>query len=194
MSDRFSSETLRSEKLSLARIYYPVRVLGPGSRVGIWLNGCDRGCPGCISPEMQAYDASREVTVPEIVGMISTIRGRIDGFTVSGGEPFYHPEALSALVTALAPICDDILIFTGFSLEELRNWNSSAVDNVLRTCAAIIDGPFVRALHRPRGLRGSENQQLRVFKYRERYAGLMEAERSLQPVLYDRGVLTIGIP
>lgn len=34
------------EMISLARVYYPVKVLGPGSRVGIWLNGCHRKWPG----------------------------------------------------------------------------------------------------------------------------------------------------
>ena len=27
-------------KISLGRMYYPVKSLGPGNRVGIWLNGC----------------------------------------------------------------------------------------------------------------------------------------------------------
>lgn len=182
------------EKISLARIYYPVTVLGPGSRVGIWLNGCHKRCPGCISPELQRYDPVREVSVQDVLQMISRIGSRIDGFTISGGEPFYHPEALRALTAALAAVCDDILIFTGYTLEELMEQENEAVRAVLHTCAAIIDGPFIRELAVRNGLRGSANQRCHVFKYQDRYAGILEEERRLQHVLYGRGVLTIGIP
>ena len=182
------------EKVSLARIYYPVKVLGPGSRVGIWLNGCLKNCPGCISPEMKYYDPSKEVDVRDIHQMVSKIKAPIDGFTISGGEPFYDPRALNALVNSLATVCDDILIFTGHSLEELKAKENESVFSVLNTCAAIIDGPFIRELNEQKGLRGSSNQRCWVFKYHDRYAKIMEEERSLQNVLYDRGLLTIGIP
>ena len=182
------------DRISLARIYYPVKVLGPGIRVGIWMNGCERHCPGCISPEMQFYDREKEVSVQDILQMISKIESPIDGFTISGGEPFYDPEALNALVRALATISDDILIFTGYTIEELEGRKSKAIRSILTTCAAIIDGPFMKDLKEKKGLRGSSNQKCRVFKYHKRYAGIMEEERSLQTILYAKGVLTIGIP
>ena len=72
------------EMISLARVYYPVKVLGPGSRVGIWLNGCHRKCPGCISPELQGYDPAKEVSVQDVIKMIMRIDSPIDGFTISG--------------------------------------------------------------------------------------------------------------
>ena len=98
-------------KISLGRMYYPVKSLGPGNRVGIWLNGCNRRCVGCISPELQIYDSSKEVTVNELMKMIQRIEAPIDGFTISGGEPFLNPEALNEMVQSLMSICDDILIF-----------------------------------------------------------------------------------
>lgn len=182
------------EKISLARIYYPVKVLGPGSRVGIWMNGCKKKCPGCISPEMQLYDYDKEVSVHDIIQMISRIDAPIDGFTISGGEPFYNPEALNALVSELALICDDILIFTGYTFEELQQQKNKSIMSVLSTCAAIIDGPFIKELNEQKGLRGSSNQRCRVFKYQDRYEGITDEGRSLQTILYDKGVLTIGIP
>lgn len=182
------------DRISLARMYYPVKVLGPGIRVGIWMNGCGRNCYGCISPEMQFYDREKEVTVQDVLQMVSKIKSPIDGFTISGGEPFYNPEALNTLTCALATISDDILIFTGYTLEELREKNSEAISSILETCAAIIDGPFIKDLNERKGLRGSSNQKCWVFKHHDRYAGIMEEERSLQNILYDKGVLTIGIP
>lgn len=182
------------DKISLARIYYPVKVLGPGNRVGIWLNGCEKKCPGCISPELQIYDSAKEVSVQDIIQMINRIDSQIDGFTISGGEPFYNPIALNALVTAISSISDDILIFTGYTLEELKKQAGEAINSILKTCSVIIDGPFIKELNEKNGLRGSSNQRCWVFKYHDRYASIMEEERSLQNVLYNKGVLTIGIP
>lgn len=181
-------------KISLARMYYPVKVLGPGSRVGIWMNGCNRGCNGCISPELQVYDKSKEVSVDEIMRMIERVDGPIDGFTISGGEPFFRPEALNALVGAAATVCDDILIFSGYTIKELKAQGEKAIDSVLDTCAALIDGPYVKELNDNSGLRGSSNQRCWIFKYPDKYAGIEIAERRLQTIVYGKRVLTIGIP
>ena len=181
-------------KISLARMYYPVKTLGPGNRVGIWMNGCNRRCVGCISPELQKYDAAKEVTVNELMQMIHLIEAPIDGFTISGGEPFFVPEALNAMVQSLASICDDILIFTGYTIEELRALKNEAVDSVLNTCAALVDGPYIRELNDGKGLRGSSNQRCLIFKHHDRYEGIETSNRTLQNVMYGNIVLTIGIP
>ena len=182
------------EKISLARLYYPVTVLGPGSRAGIWLTGCDRNCPGCISPELQRYDPGREVPISAIAEMIATIPGPVDGFTISGGEPFYRPAALNALTRALERISDDILIFTGYTLQELRSAKDPDIDQVLGRCAALIDGPFERELAGGRGLRGSSNQRCHVFRHAERYQDIETQECALQTIIYNDRLLTIGIP
>ncbi len=181
-------------KISLARMYYPVKVLGPGNRVGIWMNGCERGCAGCISPELQMYDKAKEVSIDEIKQMIKKIESPIDGFTISGGEPFYKPQALNELVKALADICDDILIFSGFTIEELKEQSNEAIDSVLDICATLIDGPYIKELNDNKGLRGSSNQRCWIFKYPDKYAGFEIAERKLQNIVYGNRVLTIGIP
>lgn len=181
-------------RISLARMYYPVRVLGPGERVGLWLTGCDRRCPGCISPELQPYDSTREVGIGAVREMIGRIGGQIDGFTVSGGEPFYRPRALRALTEMLYEISDDILIYTGYTLEELCAMQSPDVQAVLDRCAALVDGPYIRAQNDGIGQRGSANQRCRVFRYPEKYADLCTTERAVQTVVYGRSVLTVGIP
>ena len=182
------------EKLSLARMYYPVTVLGPGERLGIWLCGCSRGCEGCISPELQHYDASREFSAQEIAGMIRASGLHPDGITISGGEPFYHPKALNELLKSLISLSDDIIVFTGYKLSELKGSGSEAVDEALGNIAVLIDGPYEAELNDGKGLRGSANQNIHVFKHPERYAGLETAERKLQTVYHNGRLLTIGIP
>lgn len=181
-------------KVSLSRIYYPVKVLGPGNRVGIWLNGCNRNCIGCISPEMQRYDKTKEIAVSEIIRMIQSINAPVDGFTISGGEPFYNPFALDVLVRGLVSVCDDIIIFTGYTIEELRDGNDASVISVLDNCSVLIDGPYVEELNDNTGLRGSANQRFWYFKNRNKYAGIETKERKQQNIVYRNNVLTIGIP
>ena len=181
-------------KISIARIYYPVKVLGPGNRVGIWTTGCDRNCRGCISPELQHYGYSREVQVEDVVQMITAIKDPVDGFTISGGEPFYQPEALANLVGHLAEINDDILIFTGYTYEELKASRNEAVQSVLRECSALIAGPYIEEQKEKNGLRGSSNQQYCFLKHKDRYKSIPYEERALQTIVYGNKVLTIGIP
>ena len=181
-------------KVSLSRLYYPVKVLGPGDRVGIWLNGCRKRCESCVSPEMQQYDPSKEIPVDSIIKMITGIQDHIDGFTISGGEPFYNPNALCALVQALVEISDDILIFSGYTHDELIAMKDPNVDRILANCAVLIDGEFVKTKSVNVGLRGSSNQQCWIFKYPEKYDGIIQRPRELQTVVYGNSVLTIGIP
>ena len=69
-------------------VCYPVRTLGPGERLGIWVSGCSRGCSGCMSPELQTPLPSDEVAVGDLLDALRRQRRRYDGATISGGEPF----------------------------------------------------------------------------------------------------------
>ena len=180
--------------LSLARIYYPVKTLGPGNRVGIWVNGCQRRCPGCISPELWEYDAGREIEITKITEWIKAIKEPKDGFTVSGGEPFDQPDGLCELVKELSLINDDILIFTGYTIEELKSMKDSRIDYIIRNCAALVDGPYVDELNDDKGLRGSSNQRIILNRYHEKYAGSEILEKKIQIVKHDTSFYMFGIP
>ncbi len=181
-------------RISLARMYYPVKSLGPGNRVGIWLTGCNRRCFRCISPELQKYDSSKEVQISEIMKMIQRIEGTIDGFTISGGEPFLKPSGLNALVQAVSTVNDDILIYTGYKIEQLLAKKNDDINSVLATCSVLIDGPYIDKLNDSRGLRGSSNQRCFIFKHNDKYEGIETSDRILQNIVYGNKVLTIGIP
>lgn len=180
--------------ISLARIYYPVMVLGPGKRVGIWLNGCMRNCPGCISPEMKVYDTTKEMSINDIIDFVQKINKPIEGFTISGGEPFFRPQSLNELVCRLSAINDDILIYTGYTMKELKEKKDHNIENVLTNCAAIIDGPYIMDLDDNGALRGSSNQKCWIFKHQEKYSLFKPKERELQTVVAGEKVISIGIP
>lgn len=178
--------------LHIARMYYPVTTLGPGRRVGIWTAGCNRGCPGCLSPELQDPAHGRAMTPEDVLEVLRALPERPEGFTLSGGEPFADPAGLCELLHALSSISDDILVFTGYTGQELETLEGAG--EAVSLCAALVEGPYIQALNEGIGLRGSRNQRCRVFRYPERYAGMERWPREVQTVRYGDGFLAIGIP
>jgi len=87
----------------VARILYPVTVLGPGKRLGIWFAGCKHKCSGCSNPELWNMDKKYYVTVQQVTQLIRKIadKRRIDGFTITGGEPMLIAMRVFGLVHRL---------------------------------------------------------------------------------------------
>ena len=180
-------------RLVLQRIYYPVLTLGYGRRIGVWVRGCSRACPECISPEMQSYEG-REIEVDEITRMIPDDLS-VDGLTISGGEPFDQPEGIAQLVRWFEQkYCGDILIFTGYTYEELASSENQSIQEILERTAVLVDGPYVADLNNGIGLRGSANQRLIIRKFHQRYTGAEFWERQVQFIGEGDSLVQIGIP
>lgn len=158
-------------ELALSRVHFPVRALGPGRRVAIWVQGCSIRCPGCIS--LDTWTPGEGLTsVAAVLAMIEPWAGDADGLTVSGGEPLDQPDALRDLLVgwrALSP--GDVLLFTGRDWEAAQSWLSANPDLV----DAVIAGPYRPSMGSTLALRGSDNQSLHI---------LSEKGERLRP--YDR--------
>ncbi|MBQ7364137.1 MAG: radical SAM protein [Clostridia bacterium] len=157
----------------VARILYPIEVLGPGKRVGIWFAGCPRRCRGCSNPELWEKDP-RYLTTPETVAdLVFRIAKdhKIDGFTFTGGDPMMQYDALMTLIPLLAPISRDVLVYTGAFLEELPP---------LYGITALIDGEYREEENLCHPLIGSMNQRFFLLDeaYRVRYRRYL---KSLDP-------------
>ena len=59
-------------RLRLHTLAAPIHTLGPYSRFGIWVQGCRRACPGCITPEAQAMDGGYEMSFMDVVNHIES--------------------------------------------------------------------------------------------------------------------------
>ena len=141
-----------------------VSVLGPGKRFVIWVQGCPRRCPGCMSPE--TWDPAGGEDIPVAALAQDVLCSQCGGLTVSGGEPFLQAEPLAELIETVRRSADlGVIVYTGFLYEELLHRPDAA--RLLALCDLLIDGPFQQEKQDGKALRGSSNQ--RAVMLTERY-------------------------
>lgn len=184
--------------MNIARILYPVQVLGPGNRVGIWFCGCSRGCKGCSNPELWEQRPEYEVSPSRVFELIQRIAAlhAVDGFTISGGEPLDQAAELTELLCLLTAISDDVLIYTGYLIEDLKARCDLATDIVLKRATVLIDGAYIEEQNINSVLRGSSNQRIHILnkRYFERYQRyLAETHNQIQNFSTADGVVSVGI-
>lgn len=175
----------------VARILYPVKVLGPGNRVGIWFAGCNHMCPGCSNPELWEMQERYRTDCDTVMQLIGRLKEQypIDGFTLTGGDPFLQPDALRELLPRLTGINGDILVYTGFLYEEL----TGKYDDILSQIAVLIDGPYIEARNHGETLRGSDNQ--RILRLKPEFANKYETngKSMIQNFATRDGIISVGI-
>lgn len=185
---------------TMIRVHYhaaKVRSLGPGSRFVLWTQGCPRRCPGCVAPEAQDVSGGKNVSVDAMAEKILRAK-ETDGLTISGGEPFMQAAALCELIEKVRARRDmGVIVYTGYTLEELRAMEDAGVQALLGMIDLLIDGPYIEERNDDRTLRGSDNQ--RVICLTDRYAGDLgmygsEDRRALEYRVTQNGFFVIGIP
>lgn len=184
--------------MNVARILYPVKVLGPGKRIGIWLCGCNRTCKGCSNPELWQQKREYEVTVDELLDLVKrlSVSHHVDGFTISGGEPMLQADELSVLVEHLKAISEDILIYTGFQIEELVQKHNPSITTILDSIAVLIDGAYIEELNDDTVLRGSSNQRVHILNpvYQNQYDQYLDkSHNQIQNFMTADGIVSVGI-
>ena len=148
-----------SATLALSRLHFPVRALGPGRRIGLWVQGCAIRCPGCISADTWRQGTG-QVTVASVLERLGEWAGASDGLTVSGGEPLDQQGSLAELLRgwrALSP--KSVLVFTGYDWSVARAF----FDEHRALADAVIAGPYNAIEGQTLALRGSDNQTLHVL-------------------------------
>lgn len=191
--------------LRLNKAHYPVTVLGFGRRIGLWFQGCTLHCPGCTSQDTWESDPSKEIEVRTVLDWMWTVAKKgLDGVTISGGEPFEQPEALSELLDGLISMREDsawgsidLLCYSGMPLPRLQTQHA----DVLAKLDAIIPEPYVERLPLGGAWRGSSNQPLVPLSDlgRQRYSDLTSQDapsppRAFQIEIAGGSIWYIGIP
>lgn len=182
----------------VARILYPVEVLGIGKRVGIWLCGCNHKCEDCANPELWAFDKSKFMSVNDLYDAVFAIysSSQTDGFTITGGEPFEQAEELSELVVMLTKLSKDIIIYSGYTMAELSAKKQAAIENILSNIAVLIDGRYEKQNNNGVFMRGSSNQKIHILNkdFAEIYHRFFESgTNKIQNFHTSSGIFSIGI-
>jgi anaerobic ribonucleoside-triphosphate reductase activating protein len=175
-------------ELKLNAVVPRSRANGPGVRTVVWFQGCVRRCRGCFNPETHALSEPRLVmTISGLLDRIILTQDKIDGITISGGEPFLQPEGLWALVSGLRRETGlSIILYSGYLYDEIKTLLFGP--DVLKTVDVLIDGPYDQNLRLSKGLKGSSNQGARILTDRFVPADLEELPVS-EMVIHPGGAI-----
>ena len=153
--------------VNVHRIEPHTKAEGPGIRCCVWLQGCNRRCPGCYATDTWDSSPRQLMSADEIIGQALS-HPDVEGITILGGEPFQQPEALASLTTKAWANGLTTIVFTGYTHEELLAADNAHWHETLQHIDVLIDGPYIQALRSfSRPLVGSSNQ--RFIFLTERY-------------------------
>lgn len=171
-------------------------VLGPGCRYVIWTQGCEKECPGCLTPESRAFDKGFSIQTNDLAADIILAK-HIAGITISGGEPFLQSKSLVEVLETVKRNRPEltIIVYSGYTIEYLQKKCDCL--RLLDQIDVLIDGPYIHSLNDNLGIRGSNNQ--RIILLTDRLASYMEVmsrgERKIQHIIDNTGkVSKIGVP
>lgn len=188
--------------LNINKAHFPVTVLGPGRRIGIWVQGCKIGCKNCVSVDTWDSKVNRKLSVANLLAWCEQVVGQtgFDGITISGGEPFDQPVGLTAFLEGLhqwrnsRQLDFDILCYSGYPFSTLKKKHQA----ILNKLDALIPEPFIDSQPTTNVWRGSANQTLQLLSRRAEIKYASSAthyeNKQIQVMVDETQVWTIGIP
>lgn len=149
-------------KIRLSGLAEESIVDGPGIRFTVFTQGCPHRCKGCHNPQTHDFSGGYDSTIEEIYKKFVE-NPLLSGITFSGGEPFCQPEPLYYLGLKIKELKKNIVVYTGYTLEQLEKLQESNpfIASLLSITDILIDGPYVEELRDLELLfRGSSNQRI----------------------------------
>ncbi|ADN76024.1 ribonucleoside-triphosphate reductase class III activase subunit [Ferrimonas balearica DSM 9799] len=149
--------------------YYPVDVVnGPGTRVTLFVSGCEHQCRGCYNQSTWRLDSGHPfdaAMADRVLADLTDSRIPKRGLSLSGGDPLHPanlPDVLALVRRVRAEAPDkDIWAWTGYTLEQL----SEAQQALVAELDVLIDGKFEESLKDANLVwRGSSNQRIHRFE------------------------------
>lgn len=153
-------------QLNVAGLIRGSRANGPGERTVVHFQGCQIRCDGCFNKWSWKDRHVHMLEVDELAKLLLDNNPE-KGITLSGGEPMDQQMGLAQLVRRLRELEPDctILMFTGYSQEQLRNlkfW-----PQIRDHLDVAIAGPYLTAqATEAMGLVSSLNQQVLLLSDR----------------------------
>ena len=163
--------------------FLPVtKVEGPGERACIWVQGCSIHCPGCAVPGTWDPEGGTAYQIETLAAKI--LQGpKVEGLTFLGGEPFDQAEAVHQLIKMLQGSGLSIVVFTGYTLEHIKNTKNPTWHELLKNIDLLIAGPYrqdLADLSRP--WVGSSNQRYHFLtpRYKDLEATLHQITNGIE--------------
>ena len=133
---------------------------GPGIRVSLFVQGCNRHCDGCFNPETWDYDKGQIFNrrIQELFLDLGKEK-KITGFSILGGEPLDQDERMFELIKKIKERYPDktIWMWTGHTYEDLTDKQME----IVKLIDVLVDGPFIMSQKCPgKRFRGSTNQRI----------------------------------
>src|SRR4051812_25055681 len=158
-------------RLRVAQVVPCTEAEGPGRRFAVWLQGCPLRCPGCCNPQMLPFEGGRETSVAELAERVldASDRDGVEGITILGGEPFAQSSGAAELARRVRASGLSVMVFSGFTIEEIREGRDPASLDLLSLTDLLVDGPYLR--EQPEARRrwiGSANQRVHALSARYR--------------------------
>ena len=158
----------------IAGIYWDDTAAAPGISLSVYFSGCHFHCPGCHNPEAQNFNYGEDFDITIIRTIVEKLNknGVMRTLSILGGEPLCD-ENLSDVLRLIEWCKLDypnlkIYIWTGYTIEELRERNNEEINLILQNITCLIDGRYEqdkRDITLP--LRGSSNQRV-IYLHEEK--------------------------
>lgn len=155
----------------IAGVYWDDTAAAPGISLSVYFSGCHFHCPECHNPEAQNFDYGIEFTENFIQEVIMKLQknGVKRKLSILGGEPLCDEnlETVKELIQKCKQVYPDLVIYiwTGYTIEELRERSIEDLYSILNSVDIIIDGRYEKDKRDTTlPLRGSSNQRIIYLK------------------------------
>lgn len=165
---------------------------GPGPRAVIWVQGCTLRCPGCFNPETHSSHGGEWLSIDDLTRRIISLGTRVEGITLTGGEPLQQFEGTLTLLWAVRQQTKlSSILFTGYTWDEVRGMPRSP--ELLQCVDVLITGRYRASERLAMGLRGSANKRIHFLT--SRYTGVdIDAVPPAEVIVTSSGeVLLTGV-
>ena len=135
---------------------------GPGLRAVLWTQGCGHHCPGCQNPQTWDFNGGGLIPISVVKEAIDELENQ-DGFTMSGGDPMFQPEACNEIAKYVKEKGLNLWVYTGFTFEDLMKLSKTKpiYKEFIERIDVLVDGRFIESKKNLSLLfRGSSNQRL----------------------------------
>jgi anaerobic ribonucleoside-triphosphate reductase activating protein len=183
--------------MQIAQVVPCTEAEGPGKRFAVWFQGCPLRCPGCCNPEFLPFKGGHTKTLREMTEWMRSAKNEsgVEGITLMGGEPTAHAAASLALAQVSRQLGLSVMVFSGYTVEELQARGDATIDDLIATTDILVDGPYIR--EQPDAERrwiGSKNQRIHFLTPRYSYDEQWRKKNTLEIRVDKDGITVNGFP